>query len=183
MSAAIDRIPAGDICDVLEARLPYGTAFLTASRDEQSLYRYAPDKWSIRQVESHLNDTERLFVFVPSGLRAASGGAGCRAMIRTRQSPVRMQINAHWAATLEEFRTVRKATLSFFPGLSRRMVAARHRVRQSIHGARSRMDCRRSSRTTRRSCDSSICSIEIRGRRHRSPALISRAEIGRQRTF
>ena len=25
--------------------------------------RYAPDKWSIREVVSHLNDTERLFVF------------------------------------------------------------------------------------------------------------------------
>src|SRR6266699_976016 len=59
----IDQVPAGDICRTLEAQAGETLALLGAISDERSLYRYAPDKWSIRQVAGHLNDTERLFVF------------------------------------------------------------------------------------------------------------------------
>ena len=31
--------------------------------EERSLFRYAPGKWSIREVMSHINDTERVFAF------------------------------------------------------------------------------------------------------------------------
>ena len=36
---------------------------LAGMSEEKSLHRYAPEKWSIRQVLSHLNDTERAFAF------------------------------------------------------------------------------------------------------------------------
>jgi hypothetical protein len=81
--------------------------------ETQSLYRYAPDKWSIRGVLSHLNDCERLFVSrafwfargfdspLPSfddKVAAAAAGADARS----------------WASHVEEFRAVRTATLAFF---------------------------------------------------------------------
>ena len=31
--------------------------------EERSLFRYAPGKWTIREVISHINDTERVFAF------------------------------------------------------------------------------------------------------------------------
>lgn len=37
--------------------------FLSAIDDEKSLYRYAPGKWSIREVVGHLTDGERVFAY------------------------------------------------------------------------------------------------------------------------
>ncbi len=44
-------------------RPPRPWPFRRPFRRHRSLHRYAPDKWSIRQVLSHLNDTERVFSF------------------------------------------------------------------------------------------------------------------------
>ena len=59
----INQVPPGDICGVLEAQFAETLALLHGISEEQSALRYAPDKWSIREVVSHVNDTERLFVF------------------------------------------------------------------------------------------------------------------------
>lgn len=59
----IDQVPAGDICDLIDAQGPETVALLDGVSEQQSLHRYAPDKWSIRDVVNHLSDTERLFVF------------------------------------------------------------------------------------------------------------------------
>lgn len=48
---------------VLEGQLEELPGFFSTISEEKSLHRYAADKWSIRQVLNHLNDTERLFAF------------------------------------------------------------------------------------------------------------------------
>src|ERR1043165_8713922 len=60
----IDQVPkGGDIRRVLEAQLDETVSLLRGISEEKSLYRYAPDKWSIRETVGHINDTERMFVF------------------------------------------------------------------------------------------------------------------------
>src|ERR1700730_12325096 len=59
----IDRIQQDDIVGVMESQLEDVGRILSGISEEKSLHRYAPEKWSIRQVLSHLNDTERVFVF------------------------------------------------------------------------------------------------------------------------
>src|SRR5215510_12181167 len=59
----INRIASDDIVAVLESQLEETLPFLRGISEEESLYRYAPDKWSIRQMWSHVNDTERVFVY------------------------------------------------------------------------------------------------------------------------
>lgn len=112
----INQVPAGDICDLLEAQMPETLTLLGGISDERSRHRYAPDKWTIREVVSHINDTERLFVWrafwfargfadpLPSfdqNVAIANAGADARA----------------WTSHLSEFETIRAATLSFFRGL------------------------------------------------------------------
>src|SRR5438270_13533854 len=58
----IDLVPAGDICAVLESQSAAALASLQAISAEASLHRYAPGKWSVREMLGHINDTERLFV-------------------------------------------------------------------------------------------------------------------------
>jgi DinB superfamily len=62
-STYIDRISGDDIVDVLESQLQTTTALFGGISEEKSLHRYAPDKWSIRGVLNHVNDTERVFSF------------------------------------------------------------------------------------------------------------------------
>jgi hypothetical protein len=84
--------------------------------EEQSLHRYAPDKWSIRQVLGHLNDTERLFVF-----RALWFARGFDTPLPSFDQNVAMRASGadqrSWASHVEEFRAVRSSTLTFFDQL------------------------------------------------------------------
>jgi hypothetical protein len=53
----------GGICDILESQAADTLAFLRAIPGDRADHRYAPGKWTIREVVSHVNDTERLFAF------------------------------------------------------------------------------------------------------------------------
>jgi hypothetical protein len=52
----IDRIPQDDILAVMESQLEDVGKLLAAISEEKSLHQYAPEKWSIRQVLSHLSE-------------------------------------------------------------------------------------------------------------------------------
>jgi hypothetical protein len=109
----IDRVPQDDIVGVMESQLEDVGKILASISEDKSLHRYAPDKWSIRQVLSHLNDTERAFAF-----RALCFG-------RDFHDPLpgfdqNISVNAaradehSWASHVAEFRDVRRATLALF---------------------------------------------------------------------
>ena len=112
----IDQVPAGDICATLAAQMTETAVLLGDISDEQSLFRYAPDKWSIRQVISHLNDTERLFVF-----RAMWFARGFDSPLPSFDQNVAIATagadQRPWRSHVDEFRAVRAATLAFFQDL------------------------------------------------------------------
>lgn len=62
-STYIDRVPDGDIVEMLERQAPETLAFLRAIPEARIDYRYAPEKWSIRQMVGHLVDGERVFQY------------------------------------------------------------------------------------------------------------------------
>lgn len=112
----IDKVGSGDICEILRAQKPETLSLLQSIGEEQSLYRYAPDKWSIREVLSHLNDAERVFSFralwfarafdspLPSydqDIAVAESGADQRS----------------WKSHVDEFASIRDATLALFETL------------------------------------------------------------------
>lgn len=112
----IDRISTDDIVGHLAAQLDESLAFFAGISEERSLHRYAPEKWSIRQVLSHVNDAERVFLFralwfaraLGSPLPSYDEGDGARAAGADA---------CPWAAHVEEFRRIRLASVSFFQNL------------------------------------------------------------------
>lgn len=62
-STYIDRVEEGDLLDDLERQASEVTELLGGLSEAQGEYRYAPDKWSIKEVLGHLIDTERVFAF------------------------------------------------------------------------------------------------------------------------
>src|SRR5213078_3896824 len=48
---------------LLRAQTEEALALCAGISEEKSLHRYAPEKWTIREVLNHINDTERAFAF------------------------------------------------------------------------------------------------------------------------
>lgn len=112
----IDRVPAGDVVRTLSTQEGDLLTLVSGVTEETSRYRYAEGKWSLREVLSHLNDTERVFVFrafwFARGLDAPLPDFDQEAAARgTRADEI------SWGRHLEEFRRIRQSTLSLFRNL------------------------------------------------------------------
>lgn len=57
----ISLVHEGDVLDTLSRQLQESLAFLRGLSEEQADSRYAPEKWSVKEVVGHLIDTERIF--------------------------------------------------------------------------------------------------------------------------
>ena len=125
----IDQVPEGvDVCDVIDAQLPETIALLSSITDEKSFHRYAPDKWTVREVVGHLIDTERLFVFRAMWFARAFDSA-----LPSFDQNVAIDHagsnDRDWAGLIDEFRALRQASIAFFRTLpseawSRRGIAS-----------------------------------------------------------
>jgi uncharacterized damage-inducible protein DinB len=112
----LSKVPEGHILELL---IKHGQEIhyqLSQVSEDQSAFRYAEDKWSLKQVLGHLIDTERIFQY--RLLRVA----------RQDQTPIEGfeqddyvasgEFDARsWASLLEEYTTVRAATVSLINGL------------------------------------------------------------------
>jgi hypothetical protein len=112
----IDKAPGDDPVALIENQLEESLALFAGISEEASLHRYAPEKWSIRQVLNHVSDNERAFAFrilwFARGFQtplpgydqniAASGAAAD---------------NVPWSAHIEEFRRVRLSTISLLKNM------------------------------------------------------------------
>lgn len=124
----IDQVAGDDVCAILEKQLDEVMPLFRGISEEKSLHRYAPDKWSIRQVLNHLSDCERLFTF-----RALWFARGFDSPLPSFDQHVGVAgaqaDGVAWEEHIEEFHRVRLATLSFFRNLpdeawSRRGIAS-----------------------------------------------------------
>ncbi len=112
----IDKAEGNDCLATMIAQIDEALALFGGISEEKSLQRYAPEKWSIRQVLSHLNDTERLFTLramwfaraLPEPLPSFDQNIAV-----VGADPDRLP----WAAHVEEFRHVRQASIRLFRNL------------------------------------------------------------------
>jgi hypothetical protein len=112
----INRVSGDDILRTLQSQADETLPFLRGITEEKSLYRYAPEKWSIRQMWGHVNDTERVFL-----MRALWFARKFETALPSFDQEIAVA-NANsdevpWARHVEEFREIRLATISFFRNL------------------------------------------------------------------
>ncbi len=69
----IARVPAGDVVETLDAQLRDTRALLASFGDARADHRYAPGKWTVKEVVGHIADAERIFAY--RALRVARGDA------------------------------------------------------------------------------------------------------------
>ncbi|HKO11985.1 MAG TPA: DinB family protein [Acidobacteriaceae bacterium] len=112
----IDKALGDDALRAMDNQLIEMLPLLLSISEEQSVHRYAPDKWSVRQVLNHVSDTERSFAF-----RALWFARGFDTPLPSYEQEIAAAgAQAHavsWKAHVEEFRRVRLASISLFENL------------------------------------------------------------------
>jgi hypothetical protein len=118
----INQVYGDDGMRVIESQLEESSTFFAGISEEKSLYRYAPEKWSIRQVLSHVTDAERAFAF-----RALWFARGFEAPLPSFDQEIAAAgagaDKIPWAAHVEDFRRVRAASISLFRNLPEEALA------------------------------------------------------------
>ena len=111
----IRHVSDEDVQRALGAQIEATLATLRGVSEERSLLRYAPGKWSLREVVGHLCDAERVFAY--RALRFARGdrkelqGFDQEPYVAAAHSDARP-----WAELLEELQLVRRTSVLLFRG-------------------------------------------------------------------
>ncbi|MGA9772745.1 MAG: DinB family protein [Blastocatellia bacterium] len=109
----IGLVPEGDITQILNRQLEETLSLLGNIPESQAGHRYAPDKWSIKEVIGHITDSERIFAY-----RALRFARNDKARIEGFDQDEFAQNSAFDERTLadlvEEFEHVRRANLILF---------------------------------------------------------------------
>lgn len=113
----IARVGDGDIVHHLDEQLVETLGLLTTLPEERGGHRYAPGKWSIRQLIGHVSDAERIFTY--RALRFARADATELAGFDENNFVANARFDERSLASLaDELEAVRRATLAFFDSLA-----------------------------------------------------------------
>jgi hypothetical protein len=128
----ISLVQGDDILNALDQQRRQTMLLLSGRNDEDGDFRYAPGKWSAKEVLGHVCDTERVFAY--RALRISRADAtpmeGFEQDDYVRNGPFAQR---PLADLVEDFIAVRRATLSLLrnldePAWSRRGIANKNEV-------------------------------------------------------
>jgi hypothetical protein len=110
-------VPEGDIRDILTQSLKNTIDLFSAVTEDQAEYRYAPGKWSLKEVLGHITDNERIM-----GYRLLRIARGDKTPLSGYDQDALMSGASFDMYTLQsvvdDYAAVRRATLTLLRGLS-----------------------------------------------------------------
>lgn len=120
----VSQVPDGDVIALLEQQVEDTTRLLAGLGEEHAVFRYAPGKWSIKEVVGHLSDSERVFSY--RALRIArNDGTPLPAFDENAWMPYGNFDARPLSDLLDELRNVRRSTLALYRSFTPEMVARR----------------------------------------------------------
>jgi hypothetical protein len=112
----VGLIQGDDIVSVLQAHLRQSIAMFSGRSEREGEFRYAPEKWSVKEVLCHVADTERIFSY--RALRIARGDrTPLPGFDQDPYVPLSRANERKLPDIAEEFADVRRATISLFGSL------------------------------------------------------------------
>lgn len=112
----ISLVKGNDILEILDAQRRQTMLLLSGREEDEGSFRYAPDKWSAKQVLGHVCDTERIFAY--RALRIARGDRtpieGFEQDDYVRNGPFEQM---PLCELIEDYIAVRRATLTLLRNL------------------------------------------------------------------
>jgi uncharacterized damage-inducible protein DinB len=114
----ISLVPGNDILGALETQRLQMIQLFAARSERDGNFRYAPDKWTVKEVLGHVCDTERIFAY-----RAMRIARADKTPIEGFEQDDYVRNAAfnerHLAELAEEFAHVRSASIALLRGLAR----------------------------------------------------------------
>jgi hypothetical protein len=114
----ISLVPASDVVGILEAQRLQTLQLFAARSEREGNYRYAPDKWTVKEVLGHVSDCERIFAY-----RALRIARGDQTPLSGFEQDDYVRAGAFGERTLgdlaAEFAHVRGATVALFRSLGK----------------------------------------------------------------
>jgi hypothetical protein len=112
----ISLITGADILDTLETHLKQTRTLFSGRSERDGNFRYAPDKWTVKEVVGHITDSERIFAYralrIARGDQTPLGGFEQDDYVRAAQFNQR-----ELADLVDEYADVRQASLALFCSL------------------------------------------------------------------
>ncbi len=113
----IRLVPEGNVVEVLADQLKAASEYLSDIPEDRGNYRYAPGKWSLKEVLGHINDNERVMSY--RLLRFARGDRTSLAGYDQDEFMKGVSFDSlNLSEIIEDYISVRRATLTLLRGLS-----------------------------------------------------------------
>lgn len=107
----IKLVPEGDLLQILKDNFKEVVSLCEGISEEESLCRYAPGKWSVKEVLGHITDTERIMSYrllrVGRGDQTPLAGFNETDYVHAAQTN-----NLPMEAILEDFKATRNAVIT-----------------------------------------------------------------------
>jgi hypothetical protein len=124
----IALVPEDTILEALQHQTTAIQEFLSAVSEDHSLFRYADDKWTIREILQHMIDAERIFSY-----RALCFSRKERQVLpgfEENEYTPNSHANARsWQSLANEFLIVRQSTLALFNSFTNKMLVEEGRIK------------------------------------------------------
>ncbi|MBY6038033.1 DinB family protein [Fictibacillus nanhaiensis] len=131
----VKLVPQGELVQILGEQMKETVTMLSSLSEEQSKFRYAPGKWSIKEVIGHITDTERIMSFrllsIARGESALLPGYDENQYVEEAEFD-KQSLNE----LLDHFACVRQSTIHLLKSLSQEMLARRGTANQTEVTAR-----------------------------------------------
>lgn len=112
----VARVADADVLAVLEAQIAETAELLGALDEDAAGHRYAPGKWSVREVVGHMIDCERIFLYRATAF--ARGDCGPLPGFDENAYVEGADFDGRTLPSLlDELELQRRSTLAFFDGL------------------------------------------------------------------
>lgn len=113
----IRQVPDGDVLAILEQQGVDAVSLFRSLPEEQGNYRYAPGKWSLKELILHMSDTER--IMTGRLLRIARGDATPQPGFEQDDYVAASQADRLTLAYLiDDYAALRRSTLSLLRGIA-----------------------------------------------------------------
>jgi len=120
----VEKVPDGEVLKFLETQLRETRGLLSVLSEGRGGFRYAPEKWSLKEVIGHLCDAERIFAY--RALRfARADETPLSSFDEDKYVPAGKFDTRTMASLVDEFVQVRDATLALVRSLDAEMGARR----------------------------------------------------------
>ncbi|HMX04381.1 MAG TPA: DinB family protein [Chitinophagales bacterium] len=118
----IALVEGDDVPEMLSQHVQQTIDMLAGIDEQKALFRYAPGKWSVKEVLQHLIDTERIMCY--RALRfARKDKTPLPGFEENDYAPASMADNRSMVSLLQEFAAVRHATIMLFESFTDDMIA------------------------------------------------------------